>query len=250
MVAGFEVYEGDYVEISLQFDPRQRSKGSVSQVKESTNPDEISVVLTNGDFGTVIRVINSIHAIEERVMTEGQHTENKEKFGEDVMKSDVIPKTVQSFLNSGGGYLYVGIRDTGTIEERLAGLDYDFDMIRAKHGDASNDKLCDILEKQLMDALSKHLRSRTSLGPLMSVDFPTVRGIQIMQVKIKKSPLPWFFKNLTRSNKEEQFQIQSGGKTTDQRRMDDFYIREGNSKKRLETHQEFYEYAKDHFKNV
>ena len=67
----------------------------------------------------VVQVINSIEIIKNRIMREDQYTENKSRFGEDIMRHNVIPKTIQSFLNSEGGYLYIGIGDTGEIKRKI-----------------------------------------------------------------------------------------------------------------------------------
>lgn len=245
----FFVCEGDQVEIMLNRDPRQHSQGKVSQIRSGVGSDTVSVVLTNGDFGTVIRIINSPEIIKDRIMGEGQYTENKEKFGEWIMKNEVIPKTVQSFLNTDGGYLYIGIRDTGTLEDRLVGLNYDFDIIRSKEKDIiSEDEICDKLGREVIDSLTKYLSADTQIGPLVSIDFPEIQSVRIMQISIKRSIHPWFFKHLTKQNKEKVFQVRFADEKPRERRIDDFYIREGSSKKKLETHQEFYKYLRAHFR--
>ena len=244
-----QVHIGDHVRISLHKNPAMHSEGQVYTIKSDADPRKIQVVLTNGDWGTVIRVLNSAQIIEERIMTEGQYTENKENFGIPVMRHNVIPKTVQSFLNSDGGYVYIGIRDTGSLEKRLAGLEHDFAPIREKYGYTETDKLCDQLGLEIMAALEKYLAPDAALGPLVSVNFPVIHNVTIAEIAIKKSPHPWFYKNLDKNNKEKKFQTFHGGKQAGERFLDDFYIRQGNGKKRLDTMREFYEYAKDRFIN-
>ena len=247
MVEDLQVHIGDHVRISLHKNPTMHSEGQVYKIKSDAGPCKIQVVLTNGDWGTVIRVLNSVQIIEERIMTEGQYTENKTNFGALVMRHDVIPKTVQSFLNSDGGYVYIGIRDTGSLEARLAGLESDFAPIKAKYKHVETDKLCDQLGLKIMAVLEKHLVSDAALGPLVSVNFPVIRGVTIAEIAIKKSPHPWFYKNLTQRGKVKKFQIFHDGKQLGEVFLDAFYIRQGNGKKRLDTMQEFYEYAKDRF---
>ena len=244
-----QVHIGDQVRISLRKNPAMHSEGQVYQIKSDADPRKIQVVLTNGDWGTVILVLNSAQIIEKRIMAEGQYTENKENFGAPIMRNNVIPKTVQSFLNSDGGYVYIGVRDTGSLEKRLAGLESDFAPIREKYGHAETDKLCDHLGLGIMTTLEKYLASAATLGTLVSVNFPVIRNVTIAEIAIKNSPHPWFYKNLAKNNKEKQFQIFHDDKRAGERILDDFYIRQGNGKKRLDTMREFYEYAKDRFIN-
>ncbi|MDI1495634.1 MAG: hypothetical protein K8823_942 [Cenarchaeum symbiont of Oopsacas minuta] len=248
MDTNFDVHVGDYVKISLRNDPTMYSKGEVFKKTSEKDSANISVVLKNGAAGTVIQVINSIEIIKKRIMREDQYTENKSRFGEDVMRHNVIPKTVQSFLNSEGGYLYIGIRDTGELKERLIGLDYDFNRIDHSTKKLSNDKLCDKLGINIMDSLEKYLKSNISLGPLIKIIFREIFNIQFIEIIIKKSPQPWFFKNM-RNGKEVLFDIHRNDGTVDKRRLDEFYIRSGGSKKRLETHEEFHNYFIGRFTN-
>jgi len=241
------VKKGDYVEISLGRNPSKHSKGHVFRIKHLDTGDT-HVVLANGNSGIVIRVINSPKIIEERIMSEDQHSENKEKFGEDVMKTEVIPKTVQSFLNSEGGYLYVGVRDAGSLKERLAGLSYDFEKLGIKSDSDWEEKSCDVLAKRVTDALARHLYSSKNIGSLIDIDFPIICNVRIMQIKIEPSPTPWFYKHITKNNKIKKFRVTFGDSTHD-RYLDDFYIRQGNGKKRLDTIEEFYNYSVGRFIN-
>lgn len=247
---------GDYVEISLYNNPTKYSEGKVHQILPSREPNQIRVILNNGNQGQVIRIINSDKVIEERIMSENQHTENKLNLIKPIMITDVLPKTVQSFLNSEGGYLYIGIRDTGSLNERLVGLENDFNLIRKKYDKNKNldvntiDKLCDILEMRIISVLEKYLVSDAQIGSLVSVNFPKIHGVIIAEITIKKSEHPWFYRNLNKNNKETIFQITQNNVSMGSRCLDDFYIRSGNSKKRLDTTREFYEYAKNRFTDI
>ena len=246
----FQVHIGDHVRISLYKNPAMHSEGQVYKIMSDADLRKMQVVLTNGDWGTVILVLNSAKIIEKRIMTEGQYTENKKDCGAPVMRHDVIPKTVQSFLNSDGGYVYIGIRDAGNLKERLAGLEPDLAIIREKYPHDNTDKLYDRLGLEIMATLDKYLTSDAELGPLVSVNFPIICDVVIAEIAIKKSPHPWFYKNLAKNNKEKQFQTFHGGKQEGARFLDDFYIRQGNGKKRLDTVREFYEYARGRFINL
>ena len=108
------VHIDDYVEIMLFLKPTDLFEGEVFKVL-SKNKKDPSEILTNGDKDRVIQIINSEDMIKKKIMSEDQYTENKEIFSEDVMQHEVIPKTIQSFLNSEGDYLYIGIKDTGEL---------------------------------------------------------------------------------------------------------------------------------------
>lgn len=250
MDPGQGVREGDYVVISLQRDPAKHMKGKVMQVGAQSESGETYVVLTSGDSGTIVRTINSSSAMEERILGEGQHTENKSNFSEPKMKTESIPKAVQAFLNTDGGYLYVGVRDDGSLEERLVGLGRDFDAIRSnpKLKNAPDDKLCDELEKRVMSSLASQLSSDTSIGSLVTIDFPEIRGVRIMQLVVERSPHPWFYRNLSNNNKVKKYRLEFGNDKPKERHLDEFYVREGNSKQPIDTMEEFYRYAKNRFK--
>ena len=207
---------------------------------------DLLVRLVSGDVGYVTNIPVDPANIQERIMCENQYAENKKNFSPTIMREDVIPKTVQSFLNSQGGYLYIGVQDNGDLNERLVGLDYDFNMIKDS-ANLPNDKLCDILERSIMSTLDKHLESDVSLRPLVQVGFIRVHGVQIAEIRIRKSPEPWFYKNLTKNGKAKVFEHKSNDGAVMQRRMDDFYIRFGGSKKLLETHRKVCQYVRNNF---
>lgn len=231
----------DYVEIRVEVD--ETSKGTVCAIL--TQGDRPRVRLVNGDAGYVVRIIKSQDEILRRIMTENQYTENKEIFGEGVMRSEAIPQAVQAFLNSEGGHLYIGVTDTGGLDKRLVGLDRDFEMIQSEN--RSNDHLCDLLKMEIVDALNKHLSSEVSIGSFVDIEIVRVRNTQIVEIKIRRSPEPWFYHHNSKSGKPVWFQLKAPGKPIQQRVLDDFYIRLGNKKKMLHTHEEFYRYAKTHF---
>ncbi len=106
--------------LSLINNPTEYSDGEVFWILSDADPDKIRAVLRNGDSGTAIRVINSAQQINKRIMAESQYSENKSSFGTQDMRQDgAIPKTVRAFLNSDGGYLYIGIQDTGSLDQKL-----------------------------------------------------------------------------------------------------------------------------------
>lgn len=240
------VHVGDHVEIILSSN-HKISSGIVFDIFPDSEKDAIIVLLNNGDEGRVIRVINSEELIKERIMREDQYTENKENFSQDIMRTKSIPQAVQSFLNSDGGHLYIGVRDTGTLEERLVGLNYDFEQIKG-HEDMRDDELCDELERSIMSTLDKYLTSVTDIGSLVKCRFVRIKNVQIAEIHIFKSAKPWFYCNLSKNNRLQKFELCISMKKVGGRILDDFYIRRGGSKKLLSTHEEFYKYIVDHFK--
>lgn len=249
LVMTTNVYPGDLVKISIQNDPTKHSEGKVSRILSDGSGEEVIVVLKNGDRGNVISVINSVEVIKERIMLETQYSENKLNCLEEVMKTEVIPKTVQSFLNAEGGYLYVGIADTGELHERLVGLADDFKSINEPN--LPMDEICDVLVRKIRDSLGLYLTSEVEISPLLEFNFRDIEGTQILEIKIEKSPAPFFFRHLTKQKKPKQFELYFNNKPAGQHRiLDDFYIRIGNAKKSLDTHQEFYEYIKSRFANL
>ena len=110
-----------------------------------------------------------------------------------------------------------------------------------------NDKLCDNLARNIMATLDKYLESDASLGPLVQVGFIRVCGVQIVEIRICKSPEPWFYKNLAKNGKFRVFELKSRDGTVLMRQMDDFYIRSGESKKLLETHKQVCQYVRNNF---
>lgn len=245
----FDIHIGDMVKIALLRKPTEHVQGKIFKIIP-TEGDEKIVVLQDGNKGKVMDVINSLEVIKDRIMTENQHTENKENFSEDVMKTKSIPYAIQSFLNSDGGYLYIGVKDTGTLKERLVGLEYDFESINKDSEQLVNDKLCDKLEARIRDSLEKYLISNTQIGQLLEFNFRDIEGVQILEIAVKKSTKPVYYQHLAKTDKKpKKFQIYYNNSIVTERSIDDFYIRSGNRKKLLETHQEFYEYAHRRFEN-
>ena len=74
------VQVNDHVKISLQSNPTKFSDGKIFKILSDVDLTKIRVLLTNGDTGTVVNVINSEEIIKKRIMTETQYTENKDRF--------------------------------------------------------------------------------------------------------------------------------------------------------------------------
>lgn len=213
--------------------------------------DGIIVLITSGFYGHVLSIHNVIDEIKERILkNESHNSENKEDFYEPIMREHVIPTTVQSFLNSNGGYLYIGIYDHGTTpSEKFRGLDKDREHVTQKFLKSGKLQPGEILsdtdffneyQSDIEKALDKYLISDNSLGPLIDYGFPIIDGVTILEIAIRASPNPVF------SNKSEEYQLYKNGQKVGQNRtLDTFFFRDGSRKKPVETFQEFFKYLKD-----
>ena len=251
-----DMHVGMDVKISKFTNQNEFSEGVISTVvSEDDEPKGIIVVLENGKKGHVVQINNSVEIIKKRICNENQFTENKETFGELPMKQKVIPQTIQSFLNSEGGYLYIGVKDTGTLEERLVGLTTDRKIIEAgsnakrwfeKEGrdDLPDEKFEDFFEMELQTTLGKYLACEIPIAPLIELKWPEINGIKILEIHIPKILKPVFFRNLSKRG-EIRFDIKYMNESAGQRYLDDFYVRRGGSKKLIDKSQDIYQYIKN-----
>lgn len=119
----------------------------------------------------------------DRIMQgESRHQEFKSTFsvplrevGRSADVKDAFLKVVISFFNSGGGCIYVGIADDGT----LLGIGPDL-----KAAGGSTDKLTLQVQSALNDAIGKVLASRVSLS------FPKVGRVRIMLCEVPSADRP------------------------------------------------------------
>ncbi|HSS09847.1 MAG TPA: ATP-binding protein [Acidimicrobiales bacterium] len=115
----------------------------------------------------------------------------------------VIAKTVAGFLNSEGGTLLIGVNDDG----KVLGLDPDYQLMQRPDRDR--------YELWLRDLLARCLGQRNAT--LVSVSFEYVGGRDICRLDVAPAPAPVFV------------DIPKGPRTAD------FYVRAGNSTRRLLT---------------
>ena len=251
-----KIHVGMNVIIRLLSNPAETSEGVIARiVSEDDEPKGIIVILENGKKGNIWKINNSDEIIKKRICNENQFTENKETFGELPMKQKVIPQTIQSFLNSEGGYLYIGVKDIGTLEERLVGLTTDRKIIEAgsdakkwfeKEGrdDLPDEKFEDFFEMELQATLGKYLACAIPIAPLIELKWPEINGIKILEIHIPKILKPVFFRNLSKHG-EIRFDIKYMNKPAGQRYLDDFYVRRGGSREPIDKSQDIYEYIKN-----
>lgn len=256
-----DIFEGMNVKIISTINSTEQNIGIIYKIISLTdNPEGIEVMLKNGDQGNVVSVINSNDIIIRRILaTESDDSENKLNFYDLVMKEKVIPITVSSFLNGGGGYLYIGIADDGKkLEERLVGLNQDREIVKAsliknkklQPGEELTDqKFMDKFRSDIEDQLEKFLSCSTRLGSLTEYDFPIINGVMILEILIKNSPVPVFY-NFPARNKHIKFQISQNGDMGTSRELDEFHYRNGSHKGHCDTFAEFLEFYRQHFKEV
>jgi len=249
------IYPSLTVKINVKDQFPETEIGKIVIVKSiSDDPNGIEVSIEGGIIGNVIEVINSPEIAKEKIIHETHYAENKEGFTESVMKDEVIPKTIQSFLNADGGSLFLGvIDDPNAGEEKIIGLTEDRTYYESEEGQMSDEKFMDKLRSDLEDSLTKNLRSRTSFGKLLDYVWHDIDGKMILEIIIKSSDSPFFYKNFSKKKTEMVFDIgvtkNNSFTLHSQRKIDDFYIREGSRKKLVHTMEDFTTYFYDHFLN-
>ena len=225
---------GDTVKIALTLTQPESKyiEGIVKVVlsKKRLEENEIEVELISGYIGRVKEIIDKSTPArrEQRIIKrENETVEKKETFGFDVKNNrknsemkKIVATAVVSLMNTYGGYVYIGVHDSGIVR----GLDIDYSIIT---GGGNNDKL----EQQIRDALNKYFDDYVIVSNCITILFPNVFGHEICEIEVRPSPEPIFFKRTSH--------VVSIDGNNVPRKFDDFYIRDGNGKKLLETHHEF-----------
>ena len=251
----------------VNLDDENETEGRVDEVIEPKIKSEQNSVTEFPDEGLTIEYKGSFSVplgTDEEIkikynLPNDEAIKGKIKELKDILRFSVM-KTIAAFANTDGGTLYIGIKDTGTLEERLVGLTFDREIIengrRAKDWlekerkeKLPDEKVEDFLEMDLMTVLTKYLASDEPIAPLLETNFPEIDGIKILEIHVAKSPKPFFFKNLS-GGREIKFNIKFNNESFGQRFLDSFYIRRGGSKIMLEKNQDFYDYAKNRFQKT
>jgi len=222
--------------------PEEWKIGNVVQIidDEDYNPKGTEVEISTGQTGNIKEIIeiDSEDSLRNRLTNREDHyIERKETFSFDVNENkknkernlDVV-KAVVSFMNSDGGFVYIGVHDDGTIK----GLERDYQCM--EEGKRDNDQF----ERQIRQSLSKNLTNESIVADCTkNIKFPQFNGIEICEIQVKKSPEPIFFK------KKNETRETSGKKKPWS--YSDFYRREGNAKHQIITFEEFTNYYKIRF---
>lgn len=237
-------------------------EGNVCKIiSRDDDPKGIIVLTYDGDHDHIIYAqenFNEEGQIRIDIQAESQYSENKEGFLEEVMKTKVIPITIQSFLNSEGGRLYIGVQDGWTDGQKIVGLENEKKIMEEKalkkeikenkgkgESNSFNYSFADFrddYEMEIRDQIDKYLKTEAELHPLLHFKFPKIDESYILQINIKPSKKPVFYKNLNTNNKEIEFSIPGLGN----RKIDTFAYRTGNDKSYCHTLEEFFHYYKNH----
>lgn len=215
--------------------------------KEEDNPNGVKVELINGSIGNLIAISdggNSIEIIKKRLRDrENQQVERKSTFSFDTInnkKDDdlktVLAIAVASFMNTDGGFVYVGVKDDGTS----IGLDLDYSIMTSR---PNNDGLEDAMKQYFNKVLTENIIQQQCI----KYNFPIIDGKEICEIFIMPSKKPIFIKSkigtIVFQGKQELI-----CQSKKQRDFEDFYIRRGNSHYLVEKFSEFYDYCKLRFK--
>ncbi|KAF6243629.1 hypothetical protein C6988_02485 [Nitrosopumilus sp. b1] len=234
---------GMHVKISLH--PNQKEddfeEGIVEEILSDEKFDEkgIEVKIDNGYIGHIEKIIKKDSTLEEiqiRItQRENTELEKKETFAFDTTtnaKNDELKKVVciavASLMNTKGGYVYIGVDDDGNVK----GLERDYSLMQ---NGGNNDKL----ELQIRDAIRKYLADQVPISNFIDISFHVIDGKEICEIRVSPASEPVF-------SKEKIYNV-SINNVNQQRKFDDFYIREGNGKKLLEKHSDFLSYWKVRF---
>lgn len=175
-----------------------------------------------GAFG--LRAKDSKHVPIDQILREGESNDvefkstarwNVHTGGRDERMELAVSKTVAGFLNGKGGTLVIGADDTG----RALGLDADLSLMKSPDRDRFELWLSDHLERTL---------GKPALAYL-SIRFETIEGVDVAVINVEPAQAPVFVDE------------PKGNRTAD------FYVRMGNSTRRLLT-DEFERYRKTRWK--
>lgn len=222
-------------------------EGKITKIHSSKEiePDGTKVELVNGSIGNLQFVSspeNDIQIIENRLNArENQIVERKSTFAfdinEDVRNDDlktVLAIAVASFMNSNGGFVYVGVSDDGTP----IGLEHDYSLISRSDNNGFEDVLKQFFNKILTENISQQ--------KCLTFSFPVIKNVEICEIHVKPSDVPIFIKpkfgNVVYEGKKELI-----CQSKKHREIEDFYIRRGNGHYLVERLSEFYDYTISRF---
>lgn len=210
------------------------------------NPNGVKVELENGAIGHLQQISdagNNLKIIKKRLIDrENQIVERKSTFAFDVEKNEknedlktVLAIAVASFMNTNGGFVYVGVKDDGTP----IGLDYDYSLM---HTRSNSDGFEDLLKQFFNKTLTENISQQECL----TFNFPIIDNKEICEIHVKPSRKPIFIKSkIGTISFQGKSELLSQAKK--QREFEDFYIRRGNSHYLIEKFSEFFDYVLSRF---
>jgi uncharacterized repeat protein (TIGR03833 family) len=213
------------------------SEGIITGIlsREDFVPEGIRVLLDNGSIGHVKDLVqpqNSVEIIKKRLLDrENQFVEKKSSFAYDInlnKKNEYLQTVaaiaVASFMNSEGGFVYIGVSDDGTP----LGLDSDYSLISSRPNN-------DGLEEKIKQSFLRLLDNQIELQQCLSFNFPVIDDKEICEIHVKPAKKPIFLK-------AKKCTVVIDDEHKPQRWIEDFYIRNGNSHYLIEKNSELYEY--------
>lgn len=111
----------------------------------------------------------------------------------------IIAKTICSFLNSDGGTLFIGVKDSGEIQ----GLEYDYSLYPSN----PKDKVLLELDKLIVNYLGK------STMPLINPFIKKIEGKDVLVIEVEQSSKPVFRINKRNEIIEKDFFIRMNAST-------------------------------------
>jgi len=238
-------------------DENRFAQGLVYEIfSKEDDPNGIYVLIDSGDDGNVVDIINDIELVKSRILnTESHISDNKEDYYEPVMANEVIPQAIQAFLNSDGGYVYVGaIDDAKTETEKFKGLEEERKICELKllknrkiqlGEKLTMEKFKDIYQDDIEKNLDKYLSCNFIIHKYVHFDYFHILGKDILQISIDPGPSPVFYRNISSNNKPKVYRIYENNEFRTEKVLDEFYYRNGSKKRPITTFEEFYSFWKN-----
>jgi predicted HTH transcriptional regulator/uncharacterized protein YwbE len=186
------------------------------------DPNGIYLKLESGEMGNCIEIVQTKTEIESNLLViqmnkdlkadEGQYIEFKETFGaptnpmaratkfdSKVMFS--VGKTVQAFANTGGGTLYIGIKDR---VKTLEGLDRDVAIMEEGKKDI------DALEIEMKSRLRKFFSRENKIFEIVDIRIIQYQGKDVCIVKVGPSDFPFCLTSKHTGSEKDYFYVRIG----------------------------------------
>ena len=186
------------------------------------DPNGIYLKLESGEIGNCIEIVQTKTEIESNLLViqmnkdlkadEGQYIEFKETFGAPTnpmaqatqFDSKIIfsvGKTVQAFANTGGGTLYIGIKDR---VKTLEGLNRDIALLGRENKDA------DALEIEIKSKLRKFFSRENKIFEFVDVRIIQYQGKDVCIVRVEPSDFPFCLTSKHTGSEKDYFYVRIG----------------------------------------
>ena len=194
----------------------------LTPVDKKYSEDGIKVRITDGTIGYVKEILHKLDEKELKQMIQGgenKYVEFKETFKVDADSKkelkclrDEVVKEIVAFMNTGGGYLIIGVKDS----KKIVGLSLDYLFIEPSR---DNQPVEDKFEQEIRNYVRQNLKNEI-LEPKYNILFKTVDEKQICVIAVERSSIPVFA--------EQQIQyLKCGNTNITKGHRQNFYIRTG-----------------------